>query len=133
MGIISLCRDFMALSIRFYFVRVLFWVVIITQEAVSSIIHGVLIVPKYRILFYHWSVYLHRWDITPRTLFKQHPNVAIFRSVCIKMLTDFLKKYATFYLSIWTSNSKFNCLVNYCEPFFSRLALGSNHKLTIVC
>jgi len=27
---------------------------------------GLLIVPEYGLLFYHWSVYLPRWKISPR-------------------------------------------------------------------
>jgi len=40
----------------------------ITRGAVSSIILDLLIVPEYGKLFYQWSVYLPRWDISPRTL-----------------------------------------------------------------
>jgi len=39
------------------------------EEVVLSTILGVLIIPKFGQLFYHWSVFfLPRWDISPRTL-----------------------------------------------------------------
>ena len=39
---------------------------VIDLGVVSSIIISVLTIPKY--VFYHWSVYLPRWDISPRSL-----------------------------------------------------------------
>ena len=38
------------------------------QGAISSILLGKLLVPIYGILLYYWSVIVHRWDISPRTL-----------------------------------------------------------------
>jgi len=37
-------------------------------EVVSSIVLAVPSVLKYDILFYHWSVFLLKWYISPRTL-----------------------------------------------------------------
>jgi len=37
----------------------------VEQVAILSILLGELIVSKYGILLYHWSVYLPRWDISP--------------------------------------------------------------------
>ena len=45
--------------------------ILFTMGFINTIL-GVLIVPKYGILFYHWSVYIPRWDISTRTLMNWH-------------------------------------------------------------